>query len=64
MCVGQREAVATSLDLLGAGHPFALVARFQLASVLRSIGGAANEAEAAEISGGGGGASYSSASGA
>ena len=44
-----REAVATSLDVLGAGHPFALVARVQLASVLRTIGGAANMAEAEEL---------------
>ena len=44
-----REVVETSLDVLGDGHPFALVARVQLASVLRTIGGAANEAEAERL---------------
>ena len=38
--------MATSNSLLGASHPFALVARVQLAAILRGIGGAANEAEA------------------
>ena len=46
-----REAVATSNSLLGASHPFALVARVQLAAILRGIGGAANEAEADAIQG-------------
>ena len=46
-----REAVATSLSVLGATHPFALVARVQLASVLRTLGGPANEAEAEALHG-------------
>ena len=41
-----REAVETSSSVLGVAHPFALIARSQLAAVLRAIGGMENEAEA------------------
>ena len=41
-----REAMETSHSVLGHRHPFALIARTQLASVLRSIGGRDKDAEA------------------
>jgi len=41
-----REAWETSQTVLGDRHPFALIARTQLASVLRSIGGHDKDAEA------------------
>ena len=44
-----REALQTSTVVLGEQHPFALIARVQLASVLRSIGGDANVAEAEKL---------------
>jgi len=46
-----REALTTASSLLGDSHPFALVARAQLASVLRALGGTANEAEAKALCG-------------